>query len=80
MYCKDLTAMVLEMYLNNKLVDSLPLSTHKIIDAIERELYIQGAIHHLTERWHDLLVDQDLEPTFYIKPAFFNGRNDFLFS
>lgn len=72
--------MVLEMYIDNKLVDSLPLSAHKIIDSTERELYIQGAINHLKEIWDDLVEDQELKSHFYIKPTFFDYRQDFLFS
>mgnify|MGYP003576111225 FL=1 len=62
-----LTTMKLEMYLNNKLIDSLTLSLHKINDAQEKEAYIQGAIKHMLEIWEDLIKDQDVKPAFFIR-------------
>lgn len=70
--------MVLEMYLNNKLVDSLPLSLAKISNDNERMLYIQGAINHLLEIWEDSIKEQQSQPNFYIRTTSFDNDNDSL--
>ncbi len=61
---------ILEMYINGKLVDSTVLSIRQIYDPAERELYIQGAVNHLLEEWNDLIEDQNLKPQFFIKGQF----------
>jgi hypothetical protein len=55
------------MYIGDKLVDSSALSLSKITDRNEREWYIQGAINELSEKWHDLIEDQNLQAAFFIK-------------
>jgi hypothetical protein len=62
--------MVLQMFIDGKLVDTLPLSVHKINDYKEQDAYIQGAVNALLEKWNDLLEDQGLEPQFFIKGEF----------
>jgi hypothetical protein len=59
--------MILQMYIGDKLVDSLALSLAKITDRNEREWYIQGAINELSEKWCDLIKDQNLQVEFFIK-------------
>jgi hypothetical protein len=58
--------MVLQMYIDGKLVDSIALNLGYIHNAKERQLYVQGAINDLMERWSDLIEDQKLQPEFYI--------------
>jgi hypothetical protein len=70
--------MVLEMYLNNKLVDSTPLSLSKINNVEERKLYIQGAVNHLLERWDGLIEDQHLKHDFFTRTTWFAGCQDVL--
>lgn len=62
--------MILQMYLDGKLVDASVLNIHRLGDERERELYIQGAVNELLEKWEDLIEDQNLEPRFYIKSQF----------
>lgn len=62
--------MVLQMFLDGKLVESVLLSVHKINNYFERDAYIQGAVNALLEKWDDLLEDHDMEPQFYIKGEF----------
>ena len=58
------------MYINGKLVERVPLSLYRIHNATERELYIQGAVNELREKWSNLIKDQKLEPQFFIKGEF----------
>jgi hypothetical protein len=58
--------MVLQMYIDGKLVDSIALNLGYIHNAEERQLYVQGAINDLLERWDALLEEQELQPEFYI--------------
>ena len=62
--------MVLQMYISEKLVESLVLSRTEIADLKERELYVQGAINELLEKWGDIINDQHLKAAFFIKGEF----------
>ena len=58
--------MVPQMYFDGKLVDSIALNFGYINNAEERQLYVQGAINDLLERWDALLEEQESQPEFYI--------------
>lgn len=60
--------MVLEMYINGKLIDSALLSVHQFDGSPERDLYIQGGVNELLERWDKLIQLHDAEPQFFIRP------------
>ena len=62
--------MLLQMFIEGKLIESVPLSVHKISDYKEREAYLQGAVNELLEKWSNLLEDPNLEPQFYIVGEF----------
>ena len=62
--------MILQMYLDGKLVDASTLAIRRLGDERERELYIQGAVNELLEKWGDLIQDQNVAPQFYIKSQF----------
>lgn len=62
--------MLLQIFIEGKLVDTVLLSVHKISDYKERKAYIQGAVNELLEKWEDLLDDQGLEPQFFIRGVF----------
>jgi hypothetical protein len=62
--------MVLQMFIDGKLIENVPLSVHKIRDYKERDAYIQGAMNELLEKWSDLLEAKNLEPQFYINGEF----------
>lgn len=59
--------MVLQMYLDGKLIDSSVLTKNKMADGQEWEWYVQGAVNELLERWDDRLQEQKLQPEFFIK-------------
>lgn len=59
--------MLLQMFIDGKLVDSSLLSLHKMNNNRERDDYIQGAVNELLENWSDLIEDQNLKPEFFIK-------------
>lgn len=58
--------MLLQMFVDGKLIDTALLSVHKIQDAKEQEYYIQGAVNDLLEKWEDWLKDQNAKPQFFI--------------
>jgi hypothetical protein len=65
-----LSPMTLGMYIDGKLVDCSVLSIHKITNLQERELYIQGAVNALHEKWSDLLEDENRKLQFFIRGQF----------
>lgn len=62
--------MLLEMYIDGKLVDSCLLSVHKIHDSQQREAYIQGATKALMEKWEKSIEDQKIKPELFVKGTF----------
>jgi hypothetical protein len=62
------------MYIDGKLLDTSFLSIQKITNLEERNLYIQGAVNDLLEKWSDLLEDQNLQPQFFVKAdSYYSG-------
>lgn len=62
--------MLLQMFIDGKLVDSSLLSIHMMNNYKERDDYIQGSVNELLERWSDLIEDQNLVPEFFIMSKF----------
>jgi hypothetical protein len=62
--------MVLQMYISEKMVESLVLTRTKMADMKEREWFVQGAINELLAKWGDVINDQHLKADFFIKGEF----------
>ena len=56
--------MLLQMFIDGKLVDSSLLSIQMMNNYKERDDYIQGSVNESLERWNDLIEDQNLRPEF----------------
>lgn len=59
--------MQLLLYLKDKLVDTEPLHLTHLTDHKERDVYIQGAMNLLLEKWRHVLEEADAEPRFVLK-------------
>jgi hypothetical protein len=59
--------LVLQLYIDDKLVDQSILSSSAMKDEQTREVYVQGAMTLLLEPWEDLIKEYSLQSQFFIK-------------